>query len=190
MWPHQKAASQKNSTVLRVLKSAVERSILDGMDDPKISRRRKVITLWILVFIIGIFLGMVVKAFLRGWDKMVIMDCEHQLSEIGVECRIYARDHGGRFPSQWTDLTCVEGAENWRRMFRCPYSGHDAGGWTNVDLWADYHLLPGRTMNDPPNRILAVENLANHKGTGANVLYVDGSSGWLATSKLLKTELK
>jgi prepilin-type processing-associated H-X9-DG protein len=52
-------------------------------------------------------------------------------------------------------------------------------------LWADYRLLPGRTTNDPPDRVLAVEPLANHGSSGANVLFVDGSCEWWPVSRFL-----
>lgn len=133
---------------------------------------------------------MFVRAWHTAWDRMVLLDCQSQLREIGWHCRNYADQHHGLFPSLWIDLRVDETNGDWRIDFRCPYGGHNPGAWENIDLWSDYRLIPGRTTNDPPNRILAVENLADHKGTGANVLYVDGSTQWLSVSNLLKADLK
>lgn len=50
-----------------------------------------------------------------------------------------------------------------------------------------YWWIPGRTTNDGPDTILALEPPANHQ-TGANALCVDGSSVWGARSRVLGLE--
>jgi prepilin-type processing-associated H-X9-DG protein len=105
-----------------------------------------------------------------------------------MRCRVYAAEHNGQFPAQWSDLTWSDlgGIENttWDRLFVCPMSGHGVGDWEQVDLWADYRLIPGRTTNNPPDTVLAIELLSNHK-SGANVLFVDGSSTWWPAKRIL-----
>lgn len=123
---------------------------------------------------------------IRGaWGKMVRLDCQHNLRQIGLMACEYAGDHGGNMPSSWVELNFVGEYTNWARILRCPATRHEIGIWKQVDLWADYRLLPGRSTNDPPATILALEPLANHGSLGANVLFVDGSTAWWPASRVL-----
>jgi prepilin-type processing-associated H-X9-DG protein len=123
---------------------------------------------------------------ISGCREHMKYDCGLQFRHIGVGCRMYAEKHDGRLPSKWSDLSEVEDGPPWHKMLRCPMSGHEAGIEAQVDLWADYRLIPGRSTNDPPHEILAIELLSNHK-LGANVLFVDGSSTWLTREQVLGT---
>lgn len=114
-------------------------------------------------------------------------DCQMLLARnLGVECRVYAAKHDGQFPAKWSDLEWddMDGITNMTWVFACPTVGHGPGNLKQVDLWSDYRLIPGRTTNDAPDTVLAIEPLSNHK-TGANVLYVDGSSRWLSRAQVL-----
>ena len=115
-------------------------------------------------------------------------DCGMQLRNIGERCWEHAEKHGGQFPSKWSELEWddMDGIENttWDRQFVCPTVGHGVGRWKQVDLWSDYRLVPGRTTNDATGTVLAIEPLSNH-GTGANVLFVDGSSVWWPVDKVV-----
>ena len=121
----------------------------------------------------------------EGWGKMLRLDCQSNLRQISLRCREYAAAHDGHFPASWGELNFVWEDSNWAKLLRCPSTHHEIGVWTQVDLWADYRLLPGRSTNDPPDRILALEPLGNHGSAGANVLFVDGSTQWWALSRLL-----
>ncbi len=120
-------------------------------------------------------------------------DCRTlNMRDIGIRCRMYAANHSGQFPAKWSDLEWDDmgGIENttWDRAFACPTVGHGQGDWKQVDLWSDYRLIPGRTTNDSPNTVLAIEPLSNHQ-TGANVLFVDGSSAWWPAAKVIGVKL-
>jgi len=145
--------------------------------------RKKVICFGVIISTV-VIVTLFCLSFMSGCREHMKYDCGLQLRHIGVGCRMYAETHEGRLPSQWSDLSEVEDGMAWDKMFRCPMSGHESGNWEQVDLWADYRLIPGRTTNDPPNVILAIELLSNHK-SGANVLLVDGSSGWLSAAQVL-----
>jgi hypothetical protein len=121
----------------------------------------------------------------KAWGKMVRLDCQNNLRQIGLECREYAAEHDGHFPSTWVELNFVGEHADWAKLLRCPSTRHEVGLWTQVDLWADYRLLPGRSTNDPPERILALEPLGNHGSLGANVLFIDGGTQWWPVSRLL-----
>jgi len=154
---------------------------------PTTSHRRPIGRI-ILATIAGIILVggvMVLPAVHSAWGRMVRLDCECNLRQLGLRCREYAAEHNGHFPSAWVELNFVGDDTNWAKLLRCPQTDHEIGAWTQVDLWADYRLLPGRTTNDPPDRILALEPLGNHGSAGANVLFVDGATQWWPLSRLL-----
>ncbi len=91
--------------------------------------------------------------------------------------------HLTRSELKWDDMGGITNT-TWDRLFACPTVGHGAGDWKQVDYWTDYRLIPGRTTNDPIDTVLAIEPLSNHK-TGANVLFVDGSSQWWPAKRVL-----
>jgi prepilin-type processing-associated H-X9-DG protein len=138
------------------------------------------------VAIVGAVVGVnLYNGWTTAWEKMVRLDCLNNLRQISVPCREYAAQHDGHFPSSWVELNLVGEDAGWAKLLHCPESHHEVGIWSQVDLWSDYRLLPGRSTNDPANTILALEPLTNHGGMGANVLYVDGSTQWLPAARLL-----
>ena len=133
-----------------------------------------------VLYVVAVMIAM--KAHLKD-------DCRTlNMRNIGLRCRVHAANHNGQFPAKWSDLKWDDmgGIDNttWDRAFVCPTVGHGPGDWKQVDLWADYRLIPGRTTNDSWNTVLAIEPLSNHK-SGANVLFVDGSSQWWPTKRVL-----
>jgi prepilin-type processing-associated H-X9-DG protein len=128
---------------------------------------------------------MLISAFSTAWERMLRLDCQSNLRQIGMRCREYAAGHDGHFPSTWTELNFVGDDANWAKLLRCPSTHHEVGSGTQVDLWTDYHLLPGRSTNDPSDRILALEPRGNHGSVGANVLFVDGATQWWPESRIL-----
>lgn len=133
-----------------------------------------------VLYVVAVMIGL--KAHLKE-------DCERSLRvNLGVRLREHAEKHEGRFPNKWSELEWDDmgGITNttWDRLFACPTVGHGAGDWKLVDFWSDYRLIPGRTSNDSPDTVLAIEPLSNHE-TGANVLFVDGSSQWWPAKRVL-----
>lgn len=103
--------------------------------------------------------------------------CKSCLSTLGGSCRQYGREHNGNCPTSWCDiaesLTQVDPLG--LRLFRCTYNSEAPGSLTNVDEWADFILVPGVTLQDPPDTILAYEPAGNHRREGASVLFVNGA---------------
>jgi len=144
----------------------------------------------VAVVVAVIVVVMLVSATRAAWEKLVRLDCMNNLRQMGLSCREYAAEHGGHFPSKWSELNFVGDNTNWVKVLRCPDTGHELGAWSQVDHWSDYRLLPGRSTNDPPETILAIEPLANHKGEGANALFVDGSTAWWSAARVLRAGIE
>jgi len=161
----------------------VETNAIPG-GPPRRPSRRKILA--VTAVIIAVYaLVMLVSGFNKAWGKMLRLDCESNLRQIGVACREYAAKHNGHFPSMWIELNLVGEDANWAQLLRCPSTRHEVGVWAQVDLWSDYRLCPGRSTNDPPDAILAIEPLGNHGSAGANVLFIDGETQWWPISRLL-----
>jgi prepilin-type processing-associated H-X9-DG protein len=153
------------------------------------SRRRSLVA-GILIAAVVVFAGLLAQSISRAWAKMSRLDCEFNLRQLSVPCREYAAKHNGSFPSKWSELDLTEDNANWVNILHCPRTYREIGAWTNVDLWADYRLIPGRSTNDPPDTILAIEPLENHASEGANVLFVDGSTAWWPLARVVGTNAK
>ncbi len=139
-----------------------------------------------VVLLVAIALAEAYRSTIEG---IMRQECRFSLNRsIGVRCREYAMAHNGEFPNTWADLGPLETGSTWAAVFRCPSTDHGIGEWERLDIWSDYHLLPGRSTNDPPNTILVIEPLANHSGEGANVLFVDGSTTWWTASQVLSNQ--
>ena len=77
---------------------------------------------------------MVIPGFMVSWRKMVRMDCQNNLKQIGSQCREYAAVHGGQFPSMWGDHNFTGEDANRSSPLRCPSTGHEVGIWKQVAL--------------------------------------------------------
>lgn len=149
-----------------------------GSRAPLSWKAKLLIAVGLAVFVLPVLYVAAIMIALKAHAKD---DCRMQLRHLGMRLREHAASHAGQFASRWSELEWddIEGIENtsWNRMFICPAVGHEIGDWSEVDLWADYRLLPGLTTNDPPDTVFAIEPLSNHE-SGVNVLFIDGSSAW------------
>ena len=100
--------------------------------------------------------------------------CIGNLYQLGLLLKLYARDHGGSYPSEWMSIADTMD-ESDLRLFLPSQNHSSLGERTTIDSWAHYKLIPGRSVSDPPDTILAVG--ACKKGGGC-VLFVDGRTEW------------
>ena len=102
--------------------------------------------------------------------------CMSTLGVLGKCCEMFRLDHAGQNPDRLQDLTrYCRGPSD----FVCPdRAGTTPGSLTNVDTWSDYRLI-SVPSNAPPETMQILCMPHNHKGMGGNVLFRDGSVGWL-----------
>ena len=122
---------------------------------------------------------------MEGFKKHARYDCQLQLGRIGVLTREFASAHNGRFPNNWIELESFLPSTNWHQMFICPSTGHSPEAWDRAATWVDYRLIAGRTTNQPPETILAIEPLSNHR-SGANAQFIDGRTMWIPAGDPLR----
>ncbi len=100
--------------------------------------------------------------------------CIGHLYQLGLILRMYALDHDGRYPGQWTAITdSID--ESDLRLFLPPRSHSSHGERATVDSWTHYTLLPGRSVSNSPNTVLA---FGSCHADGGCVLFVDGRVEW------------
>jgi prepilin-type processing-associated H-X9-DG protein len=108
--------------------------------------------------------------------------CMSNLSQIGKALKMYSMD-GETFPPTFRELgTNYVGSF---RIFVCPSSGNRPGSPSNVCDWTDYTYVSGLGEADPSACAFAFCSPENHSGSGANVVFLDGSVEWLDTSNFV-----
>jgi len=118
--------------------------------------------------------------------------CASNLREIGQAIRMYAQDHGGRFPAGFEHLITEEDLSS--EVFLCPSSaGERAAGATTQEVVQSFladpihcsYVYAGANLTratTTPAHVLAYEPLGNHVGNpqGIHVLHGDGTVRWYA----------
>ncbi len=76
------------------------------------------------------------------------------LRQLGAACLIYASDHNGQFPADWSQLVpnYVDRPSN---LLVTAKNRQHAGAFTNVMQWTDYLYVKGHTVRSPGRAILA-----------------------------------
>jgi len=106
--------------------------------------------------------------------------CQWNLRVIWKAAKLTGYGEGDRFPPS---LQIIFPTAPDPQLYICPDSGHNSGDTNHVNLWADYVYVSGLTESDPPGCILAFCPPENHKGEGANVLFIDGSVRWYSVEE-------
>lgn len=109
-------------------------------------------------------------------QHMQRMRCRNQLRSLLFACRMFAEDHDGRFPNQWTD--CSRYFANCAKILDCPAGGNDNITMADADSCADYVLIPERRKGDPEDTVLAFERLGHHISAGGHVGFLNGVVTW------------
>ena len=106
--------------------------------------------------------------------------CMSNLSQIGKACAMYSMDHDEALPTSFLGLTNYLANA---KVFVCKSSGHKHGPLHIVDEWTDYILVTNLSAASDSDLVLAYCKPENHKGKGANVLFIDGSVNWVTPDR-------
>jgi prepilin-type processing-associated H-X9-DG protein len=109
--------------------------------------------------------------------------CQANLRIIWKAAKLTGYGEGDRFPPSLQTIFTTAPDPKW---YICPASGHNPGDATQIDMWSDYVYVSGLNESDPPSCVLAFCPPENHKGEGANVLFVDGSVRWYSVEGFKK----
>jgi len=126
--------------------------------------------------VIGILAGMMLPAMSTARERAYRAKCMSNLSQIGKCCIMYAMDYDEKLPPDLKSL--AEYAGDIPSMFVCPKTGKEPGDLDSVDEWTDYVLVPNRSLDDPPQSVLAFSRPECYPGRGGNVLTIDGAVQW------------
>tara|TARA_B100000315_G_C14434395_1_gene521698 strand:+ start:380 stop:817 length:438 start_codon:yes stop_codon:yes gene_type:complete len=106
-------------------------------------------------------------------NRAKLVRCEDNLQKIGMGLRLYAIEHGEKFPTGFEELMQGGYLES-ERSFDCPGLAH-----TGTAKEPDYHYVTGYEVSSPSESMLVFDKDENHTG-GKHVLYVNSDIKWLA----------
>jgi hypothetical protein len=115
--------------------------------------------------------------------------CVHNLKMLASALKIYAQDHGGKYPDRISELVpqyitnvsflvCPEQGHTYQKTHEAPYPLTLQTPPEQIDALSSYRLLPGRSVRDAVDMVAAYEVGDNHFGKGRSVLYMDGHGAW------------
>ena len=86
-----------------------------------------------------------------------IIACEENLQEVGLGLKLYASEHGEKFPSNLSELV--------------------GGGYIEAEGASLYHYTTGYTVLSPSDEAIVFDKAGKHKD-GKHVLYISGDIKW------------
>jgi len=115
--------------------------------------------------------------------------CVHNLKFLSTSLSRYAEEHGGRYPGRladlWPqyivnleDLVCPEVRAACLRGHGVPHPFPENPDADTLERLSSYAYVPGHTVSDPPDTVIAYEKEDNHGGQGRSLLYLDGRGAW------------
>jgi hypothetical protein len=125
-------------------------------------------------------------------EKSCRLACMDNLMSIARASKAYASSHEGAFPPDWHALAAFSVGDTHIEpsVFVCRGTGTKPGSMAEVESWAEYILVPGVLVGDPPETVLAYDLAVHHGGDGAPVLYIDGSVGWKYAAEISQLRTK
>ena len=138
-------------------------------------RQKTAVTLVELVAVVGIFL--IMAAALTPFVRMIKeragrIACANNLMRISLGLHTYASENNDAFPPNLGAL--YPNYINDEKVFDCPMS--KTAGTKDAP---DYDYTPGLTEDSPAIDSIVQDLDGNHKGTGGNILRINGSVEWL-----------
>lgn len=111
------------------------------------------------------------------------------LRQIGLAAKQYALDNGEGYPPDFTAL--LPDNIDTPKLFSCP---SDPSAWEEVRTTGkvgrantSYVYVSGLTISDDPRCILAFDRPENHRGDGANAVFLDTHVEWMLPDQFEKS---
>ena len=135
---------------------------------------------FVLIAIIGVLAGMLLPAISMARSRARQAKCASNLSIIGKASAMYSMDHDDKYPGKISEMDEIKSNP---AIAVCPSSGTVVGDPATIDTWSDYTIIASKA-DASPDTVHAYCRSENHKGEGANVLYIDGSVAWTKADEL------
>ena len=150
-----------------------------------------VVIVLVLIYVVG---GLLAPLLNSPHPQSPRVRCASNLRQIGQGIQMYANDHAGKLPDDFSTL--LEAEDLSPEVFVCPEgTATPPSGPTTQAIMAAMkkpgavsyiYLVKGLTsadLNQNPDIVLAYEPLSNHGGSGMNVLFGDGHVEFLTRSE-------
>ncbi len=106
--------------------------------------------------------------------------CAQRLRRLGQLCLFYAAEHGGKTPPSLSILY-YQAYETDLSAFVCPESGNAIPGRDEIDAKSDF-VLASQAFGSGAKPLLRDRSPENHRGSGINEFWSDGSVHWQAAA--------
>lgn len=132
--------------------------------------------------------------------------CVHNLKLLALSLKMYAEEHEGQFPNKLSELYFALSPEEHDYLtgiLICPELGAKYGWqygvWRpgdphplspeptpeEIDSLSSYTLVPGLSLSDDRDTVIAYEKEDTHSGTGRSILHLDGRAFWVPLEEWL-----
>ncbi|MCK4400959.1 DUF1559 domain-containing protein [bacterium] len=128
-----------------------------------------------VLFIGGMFAGMMIPALSRAREMARRTKCISNLKQIGLGLHMYAQDNEEKFPNTLSAL--YPKYISTLDIFKCPAQKEKIKTKADIDTKAGYKYISGLSEDSPSSAVVAHTKKGYFK-RGRNVLYVDGHVEW------------
>ncbi|MBM3289670.1 MAG: DUF1559 domain-containing protein [Candidatus Hydrogenedentes bacterium] len=124
-------------------------------------------------FFIGILAAILLPAVARAREAARRAECQNNLKQIGLCCKIFANEHGNQTPKSLNDLypqLITDPA-----VLVCPSSEDTVGDLKNIASWSSYEIVyTGMDESKPDLVVIQEKDEHAHLPSGKNILFGDG----------------
>lgn len=114
--------------------------------------------------------------------------CVHNLKLMGLSLEQYAKEHGGAYPQRISELApylpglevlvCPEARRQFEKKHSIPYPLSERSSPEEIDALSSYAMVPGLSVQSPPDTVAVYEKNDHLPGRGYGLLYRDGHAAW------------
>jgi hypothetical protein len=135
---------------------------------------------------VAVLIFILLPAFITPKTSSIVKSDMNRLKQIGMACLMYAMDHRGEYPTDWTALT--NNYANTPNLFVTHYHQKKEGSMSNVMEWTSFVYVPGLTTASPPRSVVAYLPLGHYKKReGGIILFADCSVEWQPPEQFRET---
>ncbi len=131
-----------------------------------------------------IFAGFVFISLVEARQAVFETVCVHNLKLIGLPLRMYAEEHENRLPEKLSDLypeyltdprclICPNLRKHHKKTTGKEYPFSDPPTPEEIDTHCSYVYVPGYSLDDDKDTVVAYEKVDKHHGRGRALLYLD-----------------